>query len=212
MPMPSLRARAGLAIVHRLAFPADRPGIRLDDAVDDLHQRRLAGAVLAQHRVDLAGQHVEVDAVVGDDAGIGLGDAFELRAVRMRGQSGITRRLPLPRTASVGPRARRRARRRSRRRWRPRSRPGSLLRIGDAAAAPIGHMTRASASGAMSARGEPPLELCALRLRADEAEVAPVVARERRLDRARSRAHGCASSRRRTRRAARARARPRARR
>jgi hypothetical protein len=29
----------------RLGIPADRPGVRLDDAVDDLHQRRLAGAV-----------------------------------------------------------------------------------------------------------------------------------------------------------------------
>ncbi len=51
------RARAGLAIVHRLAVPADLAGVGLDDAVDDLHQRRLAGAVLAQHRVDLARQH-----------------------------------------------------------------------------------------------------------------------------------------------------------
>ena len=66
MPMPSLRARAGLAM--RTGSPSQRivPGIRLDDAVDDLHQRRLAGAVLAEHRVDLAGQHVEVDAVVGE--------------------------------------------------------------------------------------------------------------------------------------------------
>ena len=62
---------------HRPAVPEDRAGVGLADAVDDLHQRRLAGAVLAQHRVDLAGLHAEVDAVVGDDRRIDLGDAGE---------------------------------------------------------------------------------------------------------------------------------------
>ena len=67
--MPRLRARAGLAIDDGLAVPADGPGIGTHDAVDDLHQRRLAGAVLAQHRVDLARCDREVDSVVGDDVG-----------------------------------------------------------------------------------------------------------------------------------------------
>ena len=60
------------------------PASGLDDAVDDLHQRGLAGAVFAEHRVDLAGQHVEVDVVVGDDAGVSLGDAAEREARRAR--------------------------------------------------------------------------------------------------------------------------------
>ena len=80
------RARAGLAIATGLPFPEDRrrrPAAT--DAVDDLHQRRLAGAVLAQHRVDLAGQHDEVDAVVGDDRGIDLGDAATAEARRRNG-------------------------------------------------------------------------------------------------------------------------------
>ncbi len=56
-------------------LPEDRPFICLDDAVDDLHQRRLARAVLAEHCVNFPGQHVEVDAFVGDDRRIGFGDA-----------------------------------------------------------------------------------------------------------------------------------------
>ncbi len=64
------------------AFPEDRSVIRLDDAVDDLHQRRLAGAVLAQHRVNFPGQHGKVDVFVGDDRRISLGDAGEPQARR----------------------------------------------------------------------------------------------------------------------------------
>ena len=46
-----------------------------EDAGEDLHQRRLAGAVLAHERVNLAGAEVEVDAVERGDAGEALGDA-----------------------------------------------------------------------------------------------------------------------------------------
>jgi hypothetical protein len=42
-------------------------GVGLVDAVDELHQGALAGTVLAEHRVHLAGGHLEVDPVVGDD-------------------------------------------------------------------------------------------------------------------------------------------------
>ncbi len=53
------RCRAGgrpwdWATVTGLAVPADLAGIGLQDAVDHLDQRRLAGAVLAEQRVDLA--------------------------------------------------------------------------------------------------------------------------------------------------------------
>ena len=57
------------------------PSIRISPVVgglhagEDLHQRRLAGAVLAHERVDLAGAEVEVDAVERGDAGEALGDA-----------------------------------------------------------------------------------------------------------------------------------------
>ena len=46
--------------------------------VQDVHQGRLAGAVLAEQGVDLAGPDVEVDPVVRDDAGIALGDPAHL--------------------------------------------------------------------------------------------------------------------------------------
>ena len=81
------------------AFPFDRSGIRLDHAVDDLHQRRLAGAVLAQHRVDLAGQHVERDAVVRHDRRVDLGDAVEGEACAVRSE--LTRRVIRPGRASA---------------------------------------------------------------------------------------------------------------
>ena len=80
MPMPSARACAGIVGRDRLAFP-EHLALRLPrHAVDDLHQRRLAGAVFAEHRVDLAGHHREVDAVVGDDRRIDLADAAQLEA------------------------------------------------------------------------------------------------------------------------------------
>ena len=58
------------------------PGI---DAAQDLHQGRLAGAVLAEQHMDLARPHVEVDPIQRVDAGKPLRDAAhrerELRAV-----------------------------------------------------------------------------------------------------------------------------------
>ena len=46
----------------------DLPGVGLVQPVEDVHERALAGAVLAEEGMDLAGREVEVDAVVGDDA------------------------------------------------------------------------------------------------------------------------------------------------
>ena len=37
-------------------------------AVEDVHQRRLSGAVLTEQRVHLAAAHIEIDVVVGDGA------------------------------------------------------------------------------------------------------------------------------------------------
>ena len=58
----------------RPPFPADRSGIGMRDAVDDLHQRRLAGAVLAEHGVDLARHDGQADAIVGLNSWIPLAD------------------------------------------------------------------------------------------------------------------------------------------
>jgi hypothetical protein len=46
-------------------------------AEEDVGQRRLAGAVLAQQRQDLARAEVEVDRVVSEQAAEALGDAGE---------------------------------------------------------------------------------------------------------------------------------------
>ena len=54
-----------------------RAGGRLLDAGDDLHQRRLAGAVLADQHVDRAAPHREIGLLDGDGAGIDLGHPFE---------------------------------------------------------------------------------------------------------------------------------------
>ena len=65
------------------AGEADRPGRRSSivafivgiDAGQDLHQRRLAGAVFAHQRVDFAGLQLEVDVAKRGDAAETLGDA-----------------------------------------------------------------------------------------------------------------------------------------
>ncbi len=73
-------------------------GVGLLQAEQDLHQRRLAGAVLAQQGMHLAAPDVEVDAVVGHDAGKRLGDAAHLqqRRPRRRGRRHDVRRPRCP--------------------------------------------------------------------------------------------------------------------
>ncbi len=77
-----------------LPVEQDLARVRRGQAVEDVHERRLAGAVLAEQGVDLAGPHVEVDAVVGDDARVALGDAAHLerrRADALGRQGGVQR-------------------------------------------------------------------------------------------------------------------------
>ena len=61
-----------------VAVDDDRALVGPVRAVEGLHQRRLAGAVLADDGVDRAGADREVDAVVGDDAGEALDDVAQL--------------------------------------------------------------------------------------------------------------------------------------
>ena len=78
IPIPA--AIASFAESNATGFPFD-PDLALVgpvEPVEDVHQRRLAGAVLAEQRVHLARLEVEVDVVVGDDAGEALGDAAQL--------------------------------------------------------------------------------------------------------------------------------------
>ncbi len=60
-----------------LAVEVHGAAVGLQHAVDHLHQRRLAGAVLAEQRVDLAMADGEGDVVVGLDARKALREAFE---------------------------------------------------------------------------------------------------------------------------------------
>ncbi len=77
---------AGGVELARLAVDRDGALVRLLHAVEDLHQRRLAGAVLAHQGVHGAGADGEVDVVVGHDTGEALGDAaqFDGRCRRPR--------------------------------------------------------------------------------------------------------------------------------
>ena len=62
------------------AFPDDLARVRGEHAVDHLDERRLAGAVLAQKRVNFAGPHGEIDEIVGANAGERLADADKLQS------------------------------------------------------------------------------------------------------------------------------------
>ena len=62
----------------RLAPDQDLALVGLLQAVEHLHQGRLAGAVLAHQGVDLALGHLQVDLVVGDHPGVAAGDAAAL--------------------------------------------------------------------------------------------------------------------------------------
>ncbi len=73
------QALARRADAHGPAAQPDLAGVGLVDAGEEADQRRLAGAVLAEQDVDLAGVKIEGYVVVGDYAGIRLGDAVERR-------------------------------------------------------------------------------------------------------------------------------------
>ena len=73
--MPSAVAVRGVQAGDRLALRRDRAGVGLDGPGRDVHQRRLAGAVLAEDRVHLAGQHLDRHVGQRGDAGVRLGDA-----------------------------------------------------------------------------------------------------------------------------------------
>ena len=53
---------------HGLPADDDLALVGLIEAVEDVHERRLPGAVLAEERVHLAAREIEADVVVGDDA------------------------------------------------------------------------------------------------------------------------------------------------
>ena len=71
---------------HRLlAVDPDLAFVGLQQAEQYVHQRRLAGAILADDGVDLAALDGEVDAVIGDERTETLGDRFQLDGEGHRG-------------------------------------------------------------------------------------------------------------------------------
>jgi len=66
---------------HRAAVDQDLALVRLHQPVKDVHQGRLAGAVLTEQGSDLAGLDGQVDVIIGDQAAEVLRDApqFELQ-------------------------------------------------------------------------------------------------------------------------------------
>ena len=90
--------------VDLVPIDADRARIRAIDARDDLDQRRLAGAVLAEQRVDLAGMDVEADVVKRPHAGERLAQALDLeyRPIRFRARGAGLHRASLERGSRSG--------------------------------------------------------------------------------------------------------------
>ena len=62
----------------RVPVEDDLALVRPVQAVEHVHQGRLAGAVLAQERMDFSPTEIEVDRVVGHDPGEALRDASQL--------------------------------------------------------------------------------------------------------------------------------------
>ena len=90
------RARDGRVVrFDRVAVAQDLAAVGLHRAVDDLHQRRFAGAVFAEHGMDFAGQDRQRDVVIGDDAGIALADAAQFEARDHRWTRSVPGRLEL---------------------------------------------------------------------------------------------------------------------
>ena len=87
MPMPRLRAALGESIATSSPSRRIVAAVRPDDAGEHLHQRRLAGAVLADHGVDGAALDVDVHVGERDHAAIALGEVPDRD--EGLGQSGI---------------------------------------------------------------------------------------------------------------------------
>ena len=83
-------------MLHRLAVDEDLALVRLQQPVEDVHQGRLAGAVLAEQGVDLARLDGEVDVVVGDQVAEALGDAAQFESQRNLPEAAMRAWLPGP--------------------------------------------------------------------------------------------------------------------
>ena len=75
MPMPAAIASFGEWMATGLPSMQDLALVGLDEPVEDVHQRGLARAVLAEQGVDLARADGQIDVVVGHEAAEALRDA-----------------------------------------------------------------------------------------------------------------------------------------
>src|ERR1700674_447442 len=99
-PDPGLDRIARRPEAHRPAVQQDLPVVGSIEAVEDVHQGRLAGAVFAEERMHFAPPDVEVDTVVREDSGELLADSTHLEDELVRHRSAILTR----RTKRAGPR------------------------------------------------------------------------------------------------------------
>jgi hypothetical protein len=76
--MPASRASCGLWKSTGLPSDAHRAVVQARDAAEQLHQRRLAGAVLAHERPDLAGAQSDRSIPQRTHGAVGLGRILQL--------------------------------------------------------------------------------------------------------------------------------------
>ena len=84
----------------RLAVHPDLALVGLSQPVQDVHQGRFAGPVLAQQGADLAGLDRQVNVIVGHQAAETLGDAGQLK---LHGSSSFANAVGSPARARAGP-------------------------------------------------------------------------------------------------------------
>ena len=108
MPIPCSIASCVEPSSIGLPFEQDLALVGRVEPVEDVHQRRLAGAVLAEQRMDLAAAQVEVDVVVGEHAREPLRDPAQLEQRCLRHRSRDPTRIAdgrLPAACAGGARA-----------------------------------------------------------------------------------------------------------
>ena len=76
--MPASIASRAEPNVDVFSLQEDLACVGVIQAVEDVHESRLAGAVLTEQRMHLASPNIQIDVVVGDDARELLADAAHL--------------------------------------------------------------------------------------------------------------------------------------
>ena len=84
---PTLKRASWRPRVHALAEYLDVSSVRVVVAADDLSDRRLAGAVFADQRVNLSLAKIEIDAIEDDRRTETLDDALESHGRPLRGEA-----------------------------------------------------------------------------------------------------------------------------